>query len=215
MPKQPRKDDTSEVSRSEERSTDNASATSEILKEIKLFRTETAGNFDVLRKEVSDIKQNFEHLQARVTDAEKRIAYNEERDMDLTKVLFHLMSKQKQLEEKHEDLESRTRRKNLRIYSVPEKTEGTNMIEFIGKLLREQLNIRDEIHIERAHRAAGNAATGRTDYARSIIVRFRSFGERQRVLQAAWSLKTIMIGDRRIYFDEDYTEEVFKERAST
>lgn len=193
----------------------NADNTSEILKELKLFRTETAENFGVLRKEVSDIKLNFEELKTRVNDAEQRIADNEDRNMDLTKVLFHLMCKQKCLEEKCEGLEGRSRRNNLRIYSVPEKTEGSNMIEFIEKLIREQLNIREEIYIERAHRAvATGVSTGRAaDFTRSIIVYFRSFKEKQRVLYAAWSLKDIRIKDQRIYFDEDYTTDVFKERA--
>lgn len=178
----------------------NADNTSEILKELKLFRTETAENFGVLRKEVSDIKLNFEELKTRVNDAEQRIADNEDRNMDLTKVLFHLMCKQKCLEEKCEGLEGRSRRNNLRIYSVPEKTEGSNMIEFIEKLIREQLNIREEIYIERAHRAvATGVSTGRAaDFTRSIIVYFRSFKEKQRVLYAAWSLKDIRIKDQRI-----------------
>ncbi|CAL9695084.1 unnamed protein product [Knipowitschia caucasica] len=200
----------------EEKGAGSADGTSEILKELKLFRTETAGNFGVLRKEVSDIKLNFEELKTRVNDAEQRIADNEERNMDLTKVLFHLMRKQKYLEEKCEDLEGRSRRNNLRIYSVPEKTEGSNMIVFIEKLIREQLSIREEIYIERAHRVGGTGVSvGRAvaDFTRSIIVCFRSFKEKQRVLHAAWSLKDIRINDQRIYFDEDYTTEVFKEHA--
>lgn len=165
----------------------SAKNTLEILKELKLFRTETAENFGVLRKEVSDIKLNFEELKIRVNEAEQRIADNEDRNMDLTKVLFQLMCKQKHLEEKCEGLESRSRRNNLRIYSVPEKIEGSNMVEFIEKLIREQLNIREEIHIERAHRAAATGVSiGRvTNITRSIIVCFRSFKEKQRVLHAA------------------------------
>ncbi len=114
-----------------------------------------------------------------------------------------------------EGLEGRSRRNNLRIYSVPEKTEGSNMIEFIEKLIREQLNIREEIYIERAHRAvATGVSTGRAaDFTRSIIVYFRSFKEKQRVLYAAWSLKDIRIKDQRIYFDEDYTTDVLRRRA--
>jgi len=199
----------------DEKAAFSADNTSEILKELKLFRIETAENFGVLKKEVSDIKLNFEELKTRVDDAEQRIADNEDRNMDLTKVLFHLMRKQKFLEEKCEGLEGRSRRNNLRIYSVPEKTEGSNMMEFIEKLIREQLNIREEIHIERAHRAAATGvSTGRAvNFARSIIVCFRSFKEKQQVLQAAWSLKNIRIKDQRIYFDEDYTTDVFKERV--
>lgn len=92
---------------------------SDIMNEINGFRNETAGNFQALRKEVSDVKENTEKLQMRMNEAEQRIAQNEDRDIELTKVLFHTMRKQKQLEDKCEDLESRERRNNLRIYSVP------------------------------------------------------------------------------------------------
>ncbi|ROL51172.1 hypothetical protein DPX16_12081 [Anabarilius grahami] len=67
--------------------------------------------------------------------------------------------------------------------------------------------LKQEIHIERAHRATGVSA-GRKEQARSIIVRFRSYKEKQRVLQAAWSKKDI-----RIYFDEDFTADVYRERT--
>ncbi|KAK7877775.1 hypothetical protein WMY93_030589 [Mugilogobius chulae] len=192
---------------------EGAGEISEILKELRLFRTETAGNFAELKQDIADLKQNFEKLETRVEDAEERIAHNEDRVMELTKVIFHLMRKQKHLEDKCEDLESRSRRKNLRIYSVPEKMEGNNIVEFIEKLFSEKLNIREEIHIERAHRTAAGVSSGRKDYTRSIIVRFRSYREKQKVLHAAWAQKEIRVNDQRIYFDEDFTSDVFKERA--
>ncbi|CAL9692044.1 unnamed protein product [Knipowitschia caucasica] len=195
-----------------EKMSDNAGEISEILKELRQFRNETSGNFADLKKEVTDLKQNFDHLKIRMDEAEQRIAHSEDKSIELTKVLFHMMRKQKQIEEKCEDLESRSRRKNLRIYAVPEKEEGENMVEFIKKLIREQLNIQEEIFIERAHRAAVISSRC-TDYARSIIVRFRSYVEKQRVLHAAWGQREVCIKDRRIYFDGDFAAGVFKERA--
>ncbi|ROL43387.1 LINE-1 type transposase domain-containing protein 1 [Anabarilius grahami] len=197
---------------SDEEGADGASETSEILKKLEQFRAETAGNFNELKQEVSDINGHFGQLKIRMDDAEERIALNEDREMELTKVLFHMMCKQKQLEDKCEDLESRARRKNLRIYLVPEKTEGNDMNAFLETLFRDKRNIQEEIHIERAHRATSVSA-GRKEQARSIIVRFRSYKEKQRVLQAAWSKKDIRINDRRIYFDEDFTADVYRERT--
>lgn len=125
----------------------------------------------------------------------------------------HLMCTQKYLEE-CEGLEGRLRRNYLRTYPVPEKAEGNNMIEFIENLIHEELNIREEIYTERAHRAATtDVSTGRSaNFTRSIIVSFRSFKEKKDVLYTVWSLKDIRIKDQWIYFDEDYTTEVFKER---
>ncbi|KAI4794132.1 hypothetical protein KUCAC02_032258, partial [Chaenocephalus aceratus] len=45
------------------------------------------------------------------------------------------------------------------------------------------------------------------------IVRFQNYDVRQRVRQAAWAKKDIRVKDCRIFFDEDFTTQVFKERA--
>ena len=57
------------------------------------------------------------------------------------------------------DQESRSRRENVRIYGVPEGSEGDagSMITCAENLLRENLEIPSttDIHIERAHQALG------------------------------------------------------------
>lgn len=47
-------------------------------------------------------------------------------------------------------------------------------VDFIEKLFRKKLNIREEIHIKSAHRTHG-VSSGHTEHARSIIVRFQSY----------------------------------------
>lgn len=49
--------------------------------------------------------------------------------------------------------EGRSRRENLRIYNVPEGAEGSSMVVFVEKLLRDMLDIPSttELYIERAH----------------------------------------------------------------
>ncbi|KAK7907186.1 hypothetical protein WMY93_015798 [Mugilogobius chulae] len=197
----------------EEEDAEDRSSLSDILEELRGFRAETKKNFAEIKKDITKLKEDIGQLTLRVNAAEERIAENESCGTEMTKVLVHVLRKQKYLEEKCQDLESRSRRKNLRIYSVPEKSEGTNMVTFINKLLNETLGITG-VHIERAHRATGNGG-GRTDPTRprSILVRFQTFMEKQRVLQAAWARKEIRLDDRRIFFDEDFTAQVFAERA--
>ncbi|KAJ4921628.1 hypothetical protein JOQ06_023010 [Pogonophryne albipinna] len=173
---------------------------------------ETAGNFGVMKEEINDLREGFGELKIRADAAELRIAENEDREIGMTKILLHSLRMQKQLENKCEELEGRERRNNLRIYSVPEKCEGNSMMDFLENLIREKLDVSGEIPIERAHRATGHL-TGHSDRPRSIIVRFQNYNVRQRVLQAAWAKKDIRVKDCRIFFDEDFTTQVFKERA--
>ncbi|CAL1581896.1 unnamed protein product [Knipowitschia caucasica] len=185
----------------------------DILLELKSFRAETSKNFSEIKKEIHEIKEDVKELKARVGTAEERIAENQSRNIEMTQVLIQVLRKQKLLEEKCDDIESRSRRKNLRVYSVPEKAEGNSMMDFIKKLLNEKLGIAGA-HIERAHRAAsGKGGHTGSIHPRSILARFQSYEERQRVLQAAWSKKEILLNERRIYFDEDFTAQVNRERA--
>ena len=125
--------------------------------------------------------------------------------------MIHMLHVQNQLKEKCEDLENRSRRNNIRIYSVPEKTEGNNMIEFVSNLIKVQLGVSSELHIERAHRAL--ALRQQNERPRSIVVQFRSHITKQSVLKAAWMKKIIQVNGNRIYFDEDFTPAVYKERG--
>ncbi len=114
---------------------------------------------------------------------------------------------QKQLDAKCEEFESRVRRNNLRIYSVPERCEENNVITFVENILREKLDVK----IESAHRVG--PYTRHNECQRSIIVCFQNFNTKHKVLQAAWAKRDIRVNDHRIYFDEDFTAQVFVERA--
>ena len=114
-------------------------------------------------------------------EAESRIAAKEYQEIMLSKVLIHTLRVQKDLMERCEDSEGRSRRKNLRIYAVPEKLEGSDMIGFVEKVLCHTLKIEGEIPIERAHRS-GQLIQRNNNKPRSILVRFQSYNMRQRVL---------------------------------
>ena len=83
---------------------------------------------------------------------------------------------------------------------------------FVKKLIKEELGVQDEIVIEPAQRANG-WRTEDNNPPWSIVVRFQKYNMKQTVLQAARAKKDIQVNNRRIYFDEDFTTEVYKERA--
>ena len=85
-----------------------------------------------------------------------------------------------------------------------------NIMEFVGALIRDNLDI-GEIPIITAHRIG--KMSGTEERPRSIIIRFPNESMKQKVLQAAWAKKEVKIGDRRIFFEDDFTDEVYKERG--
>ena len=91
------------------------------------------------------------------------------------------------------DLESRSRRKNIRIYGVPEgsEKESTTMISFVENLLREGLELTNDmpdLQIERAHRSLGPQPPADAP-PRSIVIKCLSFKTKDTLLRKAWQKK--------------------------
>ena len=179
---------------------DSVSELSEILKEIREFRSETTANFGSLKKEVNELRESIGQLNIRMDTAESRISESEDGQITMTNVLLHSLRLQKQLEERCELMESHSRKLNLRIHSVAEKlTEGSDMVEFVKKIIRDKLDIgSEEISIAAAHRIGKK--TGTEDRPRSIIVRFQNENMKQLVLRTAWAKKDLTIGDKTVSY---------------
>uniref|UniRef100_A0A1A8B2L9 Uncharacterized protein n=1 Tax=Nothobranchius furzeri TaxID=105023 RepID=A0A1A8B2L9_NOTFU len=111
------------------------------------------------------------HLNARMDEMEGRIEKTEERVQN-TEVITDMLKLHEKLEEKFVDLESHSRRENIRMYGVPEGREkaSTSMASFVEILLRAGLELPDELgdlRIERAHRSGGHNRRGTHRHAPS------------------------------------------------
>lgn len=180
-----------------------------ILKEIRDFREDS-------NKQFAELKQEISKTNTRVDDAEKRIATAEDRMQGAEEVITELVKQQMQLKQKLCDLEGRSRRKNIRVYGVPELAEGSSpsmVAPFVEKLLRENLDIppTKDLQIERAHRALGSRppAHGKP---RSIVIRFQSYRVKEELLRMAWQKKGFMFNNSKVSLDHDYAQDVLERR---
>ncbi|KAF3846979.1 hypothetical protein F7725_004057, partial [Dissostichus mawsoni] len=115
-----------------------------------------------------------------------------------------------------DDLQNRLRRNNVRIFQVPEGSEGGNMAAFIKELLHKVLKIPSltDIKIARAHRSPPyRPHRDPTAPPRHIIVRFLDAAVKDPVIRQAWSQGQVSFQDKRIFFDQDYSPELHKKRA--
>ncbi len=80
-------------------------------------------NFSELQEEVKSLASDLKETTCRVADAEERINKVEERDSIVTEALSHLLHQHRQLEDRVEYLENKSRQLNIRIYWVK---EGSN-----------------------------------------------------------------------------------------
>lgn len=132
---------------------------------------------------------------------------------EATEALCTCLEQQRALQQKLTDLESRSRRNNIRIFGVAEGEEGNSVLQFIVKLLRRELPLPQDLDlkIQRAHRSLAHKPRPEAP-PRPIIINFQEFTTKELVLREAWKKGKIQLGNRPLFFDHDYATEIVKKR---
>lgn len=118
---------------------------------------------------------------------------------------------------KIDDLENRSRRSNLRLVGLPEKSEGSDACAFLESWLPEALDmepLRKPLAIERAHRIGSmrRSDTDRNTTPRVMIAKFLDYRDKERVMNAARVKKDVLFQNHRVMFFPDLSAEVNKQR---
>lgn len=193
-----------------------------LIQEIRKLREEnsqghkrTTKTLERLEKTVIDIKEQLGDHQQRIGELERRVSDVEDARAGQHRVIRYLFQREKQLTAVCDDLQNRLRRKNLRIFLIPEESEHGDVVAFVKALLPKVLTLPPnlDIKIERAHRSLQSKPTDPAAPPRSITVRFLDAAVKDIVLQQAWSQGKVMFQDKRIFFDQDYSPELQKKRA--
>lgn len=198
----------------------------ELSKEIKDLKQDIKKDLSEFKNEVkttmkadfsefkADVLREIQNQNATIAEAQTRIVDLESACSELKETLITTVKLNREMRDKIDDLESRSRRNNLRIYGIPEDTEGKSVMDFVKDLLKSQLDLPAELdlQIQRAHRALRPKPTTNAT-ARSIIVNFLQFQIKELVLKKAWQ-KKVEIDGRRVYFDIDYTADVVEQRKA-
>lgn len=174
---------------------------------------ETKTTLSRVESTLEDVLQRTTRLEQQVTNVEQRISDSEDKALRHERAIRYLLQKEAKLSAKCEDLESRARRNNLRIYGVKEGEEKNDMIKFISNLMRSSLELPEDFDLclERAHRSL-TMKPKEPAPPRSIIIRFSDYRARETVLQHAWKKRGVTYQGQKIFFDQDYTSDVQKKR---
>lgn len=197
-----------------------------ISKQIQSLQTEMKTDFKIfkdeitseMKNELSEFKEDIYQKLAKVTTEmgeqgdkiNAATARTEEVDKwchTANMVIQKMAKEQKRVTDKLEDLESRSRRNNLRIYGVEEDAEatGVSMADFVEKWLKEELSVTEDLQIQRAHRAlAPKPKPGQPP--RSIVICFQQFTVKELIIKKAWEKKIVLFREKRVFFDHDYSE---------
>uniref|UniRef100_A0A1A8MV57 Reverse transcriptase domain-containing protein n=1 Tax=Nothobranchius pienaari TaxID=704102 RepID=A0A1A8MV57_9TELE len=190
----------------EDMRTDLKSDNSRLKQDFIQLGQELSGKLDNISVEVQGLSRRMEEAETRVTQVEN---WAEEATEALCKCLQH----QEKLQLKVLDLESRSRRNNIRVFGVPEGEEGESTSKFIESLLRKKLQLPEtlDLKIQRAHRALTSKPPPGAP-PRAIIANFLEFSTKETVLREIWKKGRIQEGTAVIRFDHDYAPEVVKRR---
>ncbi|XP_023646714.1 iron-sulfur cluster transfer protein NUBPL isoform X3 [Paramormyrops kingsleyae] len=178
-------------------------------KELNEFREE-------INQKFKDLTSDLQATTVRVSEVEQRTADIEEWNGAASDALLDVLEKQREMQEKLTDLEARSRRNNLRIYGIPEGSEGSNLQEFVTNLIKWELGLPltdTGLGIQRCHRALAPKPP-RDAPPRSLVLCFLEHRMKEQVLYTAWRKKEVRLEGKRIYFDHDYPSEILMRRKA-
>lgn len=177
-------------------------------REVKEFRKDT-------KQQLQDIRGELDKTNLRLCEVETRVANHEDKLQNSDDLLAEMITMQEKLQNKLLSLDSYSRRETLRLYGVPEgvETGATSMIQFVEKMLRENLNIppTTALQIQTAYRALSSPPPNGSQ-PRSIVVKFLCFTVKEEVLRLAWQKKFFLWNNNRINLDHDHPPEIMAMR---
>lgn len=191
--------------------------TSGIIQAINSMKVDMKSQFESVLSAVQEIKNQVAECFGRLTQTEERISQTEDSVSTLQSTTSALEKKVTALTWKIDDLENRSRRSNLRLLGLPEKSEGSDACTFLESWLSEALDmgpLRKPLAIERAHRIGymRKAAADGNSTPRVMIVKFLDYRDKEHVMRAARAKKDVLFKNHRIMFFPDLSAEVNKQR---
>lgn len=153
----------------------------------------------------------FTTLKATVSEMGESLSTCTDEVVELKLRVERLTADYSKLEHKCEDLEARSRRNNVRIIGVPEKTDINTAA--VANLLKVALQLDEEPLLDRAHRTL-QPVPKPNERPRPVVVRFHYYKDCVMVLRRAREARQITVGDMRISIFPDHTAKVARARAA-
>ncbi|XP_076868222.1 uncharacterized protein LOC143519059 isoform X2 [Brachyhypopomus gauderio] len=196
----------------------------DLLEAIKELRSDLKGDNDQLRKSMDSIRREMSNkldslteevqgLKEQMGEMETRLTQVEDWATEVSGVLATAMQREENMQRKLTDLESRSRRNNIRIFGVPEGEEGSSVTHFASELIKREFPAAAELElkIQRAHRSLAPRPRSEAP-PRPLIVNFQEFTTKELVLREAWKKGKVQLGNRTLFFDHDYATEIVQKR---
>lgn len=179
-----------------------------ILTAINSMKTEFSSRLDGIMAAIESMRKDINDCTERMSQAELRLSNTQDDVAQMQAKINKLDSKNKTLEDKLLDLETRSRLNNVRLVGLPEGAEGRDPCSFLEKWMPEVLEASGVI--ERAHRI-GPPRDSKAP-PRTLIMRFLHYKDKQAVMAAARAKKDIRYKNQQVRFYADVATEIHQLR---
>lgn len=188
-------------------------AKEEILMAINNLKSEFSTRLDGILTAVEEIRKELVDCTERITETETRLSTVEDGQAKLQETVQSLEKRNKALEDKVIDLETRSRLNNLRLVNLPEGAEVPDPCSFLEGWLPEALDLaplRCPIVLERAHRVGPRRDT--EESPRTLIMKFQNYKQKMLVMKAAKAKKDVLYKNQHVRLYNDLATEVHRQR---
>ncbi|XP_059848464.1 uncharacterized protein LOC132406661 [Hypanus sabinus] len=177
----------------------------DILKEFRTWFNQLDAKLDRINARVDDHAEHLSRIDSTSEDLKRRIEYLETLSSSLEEKNSKLLSKMV-------DLESRSRRCNLRILGLPEATEQGPLVKYFSDFLCEIFGkefLPNPPEFERAHRVYISSAIPGSR-PRPVILCFHQYQVKNCLILEARRRGTFAFQNSVIHFVEDFAPQVLK-----
>lgn len=168
-----------------------------------------------VKEDLTLVRQDLQKTAERTTVLEGRVSQIED---DISPLIKEVKSMKEQISKhasKMEEMENRSRRDNVRLVGLPEKSEGPNPIEFLENWLvelfgKDSFSVR--FSIVRAHRVPFRAPPA-GGFPRPLLIRFLNYKDKVSLMRKTREAGNIFFNGSKISFYSDFSPDLQKLRA--
>lgn len=168
---------------------------------------------DELKASIEPLQRLVDSHEMTIRDLELSANDHSSRITELEAKVSKLDAEVTRLHGQCEDLESRSRRNNIRLVGIPEDSEGPKVTDFTARMLQEVLGLNEKPLLDRAHRTLREKPRAGAP-PRPILARVHFFHVRNLILQRAGEASPLLYKGKRISIFPDFTSAVAKRRAA-
>ena len=175
---------------------------------IELMTNTIKEDINNIRKTVDDLKASLNFSQKDIDDIKYKLYITKEKVWDAEDAIYGNQGAIDKLFDQNEKLENHSRHNNVKVIGIPQKDPNESWEEsenLVKNAVKEHLNIKENVMIERAHRVGRSRPSDRHDGSkvkpRPIVARFQFWKQKDHVIRAARKSKP-----KNIKFYEDFAK---------